>query len=710
MNKSRGFLFRLGVILTLTVTMACTIVLYIWFQLDAAQVQAIEHILRHHLYALLMLGVFIAGVIGFGLEAVYIRYVSPLDRISRDITLTFSSNPGHRIDVSGGQEINGLVSVLNQCAQTYEDQTAAVTEQIISARQETEKERNLLAAIMDELPYAVIICNRNGRILLFNSLAKKMFTSQNAPGRVEHFIGLGRSVFHFFNKERIAHAIDEMEERLNNRRKSMASYFITPLYNDLLLSVESMPVLDHNNRMTGFILNIQDISKQVETYETIDQQLLSFRQAMSRSLEDTRAVVSDLLESCRIDTALYQLSHQKVIDTLSQLAQKYEETSVSILDHNLAKLPLTRIPMSIFLFGIQKKAGREDNIRVNISNDAGNSRIIADSYSLTAAFCFILRKISQITGQKEFDMSVNSFNGKITFDITWPDIPASQIQVENLLTRKIRTLPSLGYVLKQNQSAFKIISKNRQTCSRVRLFARAELKSIPIKRKRGAVLAGSRPEFYDFDLFAVDNTKTNILNQNLKDIIYCVFDTETTGLDPDGGDEILSIAAVRIVNNQIIRNDFFEELVDPKRDIPLDSYKIHGINYDMVEGKPDIETILPLFKIYSYDTVLVGHNIAFDMKMLKVKEKAAKTVFTNPVLDTLLLSAVLHPLDEQHDMESIAKRLGVNIVGRHTALGDAIATAEIFLKLIPLLNSNGIFTLKNAVEASQKTFYARLKY
>ncbi len=224
------------------------------------------------------------------------------------------------------------------------------------------------------------------------------------------------------------------------------------------------------------------------------------------------------------------------------------------------------------------------------------------------------------------------------------------------------------------------------------------------------MLAESRPEFYDFDLFTAEDTTKDIFNTDLKKIIFTVFDTETTGLDPEGGDEIVSIAAVRIVNNRIVYQDIFEELVDPKRDIPIESYKIHGINYEMVQGKPDIETILPLFKIYTYDTILLGHNIAFDMKMLKMKEDTTQTVFTNPVLDTLLLSAVLYPINERHDMESIAKRLGVNIIGRHTALGDAIATAEIFLKLIPLLNSNGIFTLKNALDASKKTYYSRLKY
>ena len=77
-----------------------------------------------------------------------------------------------------------------------------------------------------------------------------------------------------------------------------------------------------------------------------------------------------------------------------------------------------------------------------------------------------------------------------------------------------------------------------------------------------------------------------------------------------------------------------------------------------------------------------------------IAEVSTRIRFENPVLDTLLLSAVLHPVHQQHDIENIARRLGVNILGRHTALGDAITTAEIFLKLLPILNSNGILTLK----------------
>ena len=75
-----------------------------------------------------------------------------------------------------------------------------------------------------------------------------------------------------------------------------------------------------------------------------------------------------------------------------------------------------------------------------------------------------------------------------------------------------------------------------------------------------------------------------------------------------------------------------------------------------------------------------------------------------------LLSAVVHPQQESHRLEAIAERLGVPVLGRHTALGDAMVTAEVFLKLVPLLEAMGIRTLGEALAAAQKTYFARVSY
>ena len=146
------------------------------------------------------------------------------------------------------------------------------------------------------------------------------------------------------------------------------------------------------------------------------------------------------------------------------------------------------------------------------------------------------------------------------------------------------------------------------------------------------------------------------------------------------------------------------------RGVPAASVEVHGITPDLLAGQPRIEQVLPRFWRFAEDTVLVGHNAAFDMRFLQLKEEQTGVRFRQPVLDTLLLAAVVHPSETTHALEAIAARLGVDVIGRHTALGDALATAEVFLALLPLLAAQGIQTLGEARAAAERTYYARLKY
>ena len=97
----------------------------------------------------------------------------------------------------------------------------------------------------------------------------------------------------------------------------------------------------------------------------------------------------------------------------------------------------------------------------------------------------------------------------------------------------------------------------------------------------------SRPEYYDFDLFDRAGQVAELENQLLTELTYTVFDMETTGLNPSEGDEILSIGAIRIVNCRLLREERFEQLVDPLRPIPWESVQIHGIHPAFSCGRND---------------------------------------------------------------------------------------------------------------------------
>jgi DNA polymerase-3 subunit epsilon len=216
-----------------------------------------------------------------------------------------------------------------------------------------------------------------------------------------------------------------------------------------------------------------------------------------------------------------------------------------------------------------------------------------------------------------------------------------------------------------------------------------------------------RPEFYDFGLL-LDDASLIGDERPLESLKYVVFDTETTGLAPTRGDEIVQIAAVRIVNGRMLGGESLDMLVDPERAIPAASTRVHHITDEMVAGAPAIDEAGRRFHRFCEDAVMVAHNAPFDMAFLRRHEARMGVRFANPILDTVLLSAILYGQTAEHSLDAIAERLAVHIAPeeRHTALGDAKATAEILLKMLPMLRETGLVTLGQTIREFRK--HARL--
>ena len=203
----------------------------------------------------------------------------------------------------------------------------------------------------------------------------------------------------------------------------------------------------------------------------------------------------------------------------------------------------------------------------------------------------------------------------------------------------------------------------------------------------------ARPLVYDFDLFAHD-THAEIDDIPLRALSFVVFDSETTGLDP-AKDQVVQLGAVRVVNGKLIAGETFDTLVKPTIPIPASATKIHHIDNDMVKDAPPFADAHARFHAFTSDAVIVAHNAPFDMAFLQKQSKASDLHFDNPVLDTVHLSAIIFGGSATHTLDAISLRLGITIPDdlRHTALGDAVATAEVLSAMLPILEARGFTTL-----------------
>ncbi|MBO5292661.1 MAG: PolC-type DNA polymerase III [Lachnospiraceae bacterium] len=213
---------------------------------------------------------------------------------------------------------------------------------------------------------------------------------------------------------------------------------------------------------------------------------------------------------------------------------------------------------------------------------------------------------------------------------------------------------------------------------------------------------------YGVEAYLVDDLKeivTNGKGQNL-DQTFVVFDIETTGFSPVKN-RIIEIGAVKVEHGEITAR--YSTFVNPDVPIPFEIEKLTGINDEMVVDAPMIEQILPEFLKFCEGAVLVAHNANFDMSF--ILENAARQSIPLDVtyVDTVGIARVLLPGQAKHTLDAVAKAMGVSLENHHRAVDDAAATAEIFVKFIPMLKEEGADTLEkvNALGASSTEIVKR---
>lgn len=681
MRIVQGF-WRTAILLTVALLfLLFVLLLACWQQLEAGQQRELVRLIGQNTgFSLLLLLLFGGSWLG-GIAAVYHWWVKPVHALADELLLILSVNPGYRLTPGRSRGLVRLAALVNEGADRYQSLEKTAEERLTCALQTLRQERNILASVLASLDEGLVICTVSATVIYVNERGREFLGGNGGPSaegkwisEAPPFIGPGRDLCECLPNVPLRTLLADIAERAMGASCCQGHHLtvIGPLGH--YLAVDIAPLVLADELLAGYVVKLNPVSS--ENWPPATGKIPAPEANVAcRRLREERAVCP---EDC--------LTRGIRVMALSEL-----------------------------LATVIEAAAATDKISLHAGTIAQSWQIGADRSMLVPAVCRLLELIAAESDRTDFFLRVHGEATEVCCEFTWggsaladETVAAWMESVEIAGDRGLPALP-IGLVMQTHGIRWTVESTVGQLGEGyLRLL-------IPRATERGRVnlapvrLADGLSLFSDYDLYGTAVHSPELDQELLSNLTYTVFDLETTGLDPLT-DEIISIGAVRCAHGKIVPGETFSTLVDPGREVPEESRRIHGLDRQALQGQPGIETVLPRFHRYAANTVLVGHNIAFDLRMLQMKRYVSPLRFSQPVLDTMVISAIIHPYHRNHSLEAVSRRLGVQITGRHTAMGDAIAAAEILNKSLPLLARANILTLADARRASQRTRYSRVVY
>lgn len=323
-----------------------------------------------------------------------------------------------------------------------------------------------------------------------------------------------------------------------------------------------------------------------------------------------------------------------------------------------------------------------------------------DAPALIALFDSLVKHLNTHLPDSGFEGEICLGNKRVYLDLIWRGKAIPEHELAAWRQQPLNSLPltpSVADVMRQHASDIWSLADDDGVHARLRL-------PLPAMERVGAPreTAPPRPEFHDFGIADLPPPDEALASRALRSLEIVAFDTETTGLELRRGDTVISLGACRVVNARLLASEAFDQKVDPQRPIPPASTAIHGLTDADVIGAPPLDIVLTRFRDYVGEAVLLAHNAAFDLLAISHKGVA----FDIPVIDTLLISRALDEALDGHDLDSLAQRYDLAFPPgtRHTALGDARVTAELWLALLPRLEARGVDTLEQLLALQANAF------
>ena len=683
--RSRSdLLFGITLLLTITAIAVCGATLV---QIPVAGENTVS-ILHKILLTLLLITAIIIAIHWQNFRQTLIK---PLRSVTRGAEIILNTHAAHELEISSTQhQLGQLPDIIHQLGDEMVNSRLQISRALKTGAEKAYNQKTYLEQVIRGLDEGVVVCDLNARILLYNPSSVRIL---QCPER----IGLGRSIYAVLPRSPIEHTLSVIGAK---SQSALPTDFICSVLDKEHMLHCRMGLLSNDDDLLdphGFVMTFYDVTSRQGALRKRNELLRHTVEELRSPLASLRAAAENVVTHKDMPEKMQIAFHSVILsesETLSRQVDTLADESRKLLGGELVTADIFS-PDLIRNIGQREKSVQE----IRITQTGLPLWIRVDSHAMAVLLEFYMLKIKALTGVSDYDIEADHRDHKVYLDISWQGSPISYKQLtewESETLADVVGFPTVDKVLQQHNS---VIWSQKHPRIQGNSILRIPIPGSERQWEQVTENIPSRPISYDFNLAEMAGDDSNLKARRLRELNFVVFDTETTGLNPEQGDEIISIAGVRVVNQRILPDEAFDQLVDPNRTIPKASIRYHGITDEQVKGKPTIDQVLPQFKSFVGDSVLVAHNAWFDLRFLKRREMQSGVRFRNPVLDTLMLSVCLHGHEVDQSLDAIVDRLGIEILKRHTALADSLATAELLLRLIDLLETQGIVTLQDALNA-----------
>ncbi len=685
-----------------------------WMELaEPAKTAAAEAVAESATILVFALGITLAMVL-FIIYWMYKTYAQPLKLLAEDLRIMALSNPAHRPKASKyPQELRDLVAGMGILGDQFEALRADVEARVEQAAAALEEERDTLATLMTKLTQGVVVCNMNGQVLLYNRQARDMLEGSARESGAGDWIGLGRSIHGLLGEGLIHHAQMTLVHARQRGESAHMVPFLASRADKQLLSVHLVPISGKKQRWHGYILTFEDVTDRIHREARRAMALRSLIQQQRSGISGIRAAIEIIQSSPEMNHEDMAVFHDVIDQEALKLSNPLDGLEDRIHREMEDQWPRKVVIGADLVSAIERQAHALLGVSMHVTVSVEPVRLRADSYAIARCLIFLIEQLRHFAYADDLALHLETDGGWVSVVLEWTGAPLNLEALKSWGMRNVFTdlkgaSMTLFEVIEGHSGAIwtQAVGAGGRPCVSI---------VLPSGDTEVAVAANASKDdavehAFDFRIGNRGANRESWADVALSAMNYTVVDTETTGLHPDQGDEIIAIGAVRIINGRMLRREVFDTFVNPRVPISEPSFAIHGISEEMVRGQPRIEDVLPALQSFCADTTIVGHNVDFDMRFVSNALAKGGLKFDNPVLDTMRLEYLVNRNQPEKDLCAVAERLGIIATGRHTALGDALTTAEVLLALIPMLEQAGYRTVGEALTASDRTPYAKASF